>query len=100
MDIERIISLLENSTATIQAAGSFSARLNVVYDILDQAFPKTSAAAAIYGPITDLTGFISRTGIDSLLQVIKKSADSSHEFKTTDAELNIVLKNIYDLVKE
>lgn len=100
MDIERIISLLKASASTIQSASSFSEKLNIVYEILNKAFPETSALAAVYGPITSMTDFMSRTEIDPLLQVIKKSSDSSHEFVTTDEELNSVLKTIYEMVKE
>lgn len=99
MDIERIESLLEASSSTILSVESFSERLNVVYDILDKAFPPTSATAAVYGPITSLANFISRAEIDPLLQVIKNSSDAGLEFVTTDAELNSALKTIYALAK-
>ena len=100
MDIERIKAIIVNSSTTIQSAGSFSDRLNVVYDILDRAFPRTSAAAAIYGPITSLTDFMSRTEIEPLLQVLEKISQTGHKYVTTDKELNSVLEVIYDIVKE
>lgn len=100
MDIERITSLLKASSPTIQSAESFSERMNAVYDILDKAFPRTSAVAAVYGPITSLTDFMSRTEIEPLLEVLKKSSKSGHVYVTTDEELNSVLKAIYEIVKE
>lgn len=100
MDIEKIKSLLDSSSDTILSAESFSERLNIIYDILDKAFPKASVVAAIYGPITSLTDFMSRTEIDSLLQVIKKSSDANHEYVTTDMEMNIILKTIYEMVSQ
>ena len=99
MDIERIKTIIVNSYATIQSGGSFSDRVDVVYDILDKAFPKTSAVAALYGPITSLTDFMSRTEIEPLLEVLKNSSKTSHEYVTTDEELNDVLKAIYEIVK-
>lgn len=99
MDIERIKAIIVNSTTTIQSAGSFSDRVDVVSDILDKAFPKTSAVAVVYGPITSLTDLISRTEIEPLLEVLKNSSKTSHEYVTTDEELNDVLKAIYEIVK-
>jgi hypothetical protein len=98
MDIERIKAIILNSSITVQSAGSFSDRVDVVYDILDKAFPKTSAVAAVYGSITSLTDFMSRTEIEPLLEVLKKSSKTSHEYVTTDEELNSVLKAIYEIV--
>ncbi len=100
MDIERITSLLRASASTIHSASSFSDKLNVVYEILDNAFPKTSTFMAVHGPIKCMTDFMSRNEIEPLLQVLKKSSDSSKEFFTNDAELNLLLKNIYVMVKE
>jgi len=100
MNIKKIVAVLDSHSATIQSAGSFSERLNVVYDVLDKNFPVTSAAAALYGPITSFTDYISRAEIDQLLQVIKKSSDAGHKYVTTDAELNDVLKTIYEIVSD
>ena len=99
MDIERIKAIIVNSSATIQSAGSFSDRVDVVYNILDKAFTKTSAVAALYGPITSLTDFMSRTEIEPLLEVLKNSSKTGHEYLTTDKELNSILKAIYEIVK-
>ena len=57
MDIEKIRAILEYSSATILSVYSFAERIDVVCDILDKAFPNTSALAAIYGPITSMTDF-------------------------------------------
>ena len=100
MEIERIKAIIVNSSTTIQSVDSFSERLNIVYEILDRTFPRTSAIAAIYGPITSLTDFMSRTEIEPLLEVLKKSSKSGHVYATTDEELNSVLKAIYEIVKE
>ena len=100
MDIEKIEVILTSSSSAILAAGSFSERIDVVYDILDKAFPRTSAVAAVYGPITSLTDFMSRTEIEPLLQVIEKSSKSGHEFVTSDTELNNILKAIYEMVQK
>ena len=100
MDIERIEEILQPSSSAIQSVGSFSERLDVVYDILDKSFPRTSALAAVYGSITSLTDFISRSEIEPLLEVIKKSSANHTEYVTTDFELNKVLKAIYNMVKE
>lgn len=100
MDIGRIKSLLETSSSTILSAESFSERLNVIYDILDKEFPPTTVAAAVYGPITSLTDYMSREEIDPLLQVIEKSSKTAHEYMITDRELNEVLNFIYAIVKE
>ena len=100
MEIERIKAIIVNSSTTIQSVDSFSERLNIVYEILDRTFPRTSAIAAIYGPITSLTDFMSRTEIEPLLEVLKKSSKSGHVYVTTDEELNSVLKAIYEIVKE
>lgn len=100
MDIERIQSIIEESTSTILSAGSFSERLNVVSDILDKAFPQASVAAAIYGPITSLTDCVSRIEIGPLLQILKKSSESGHKYLSTDSELNSVLEYIYKIVEE
>ena len=100
MNIDNISTLLASSSTTILSAGSFSDRLDVVYDILDKAFPKSSIVAAVYGPITSLGDYISRAEIEPLLQVIEKSSKSGHEFVTSDAELNSILKAIYAMVKE
>lgn len=100
MDIERIKAIIVNSSTTIQSAGSFSDKVDVVCEILDKAFPRTSAVAAVYGPITSLTDFMSRTEIEPLLEVLKKSSKSGHVYVTTDEELNSVLKAIYEIVKE
>lgn len=99
MDVERIVAIIENSSATIQSAGSFSDRIDVVYDILDKAFPMTSAVAAVYGSITSLTDFVSRTEIEPLLEVLKKSSLIDHVYVTTDEDLNSVLNAIYEIVK-
>ena len=99
MDIERIKSLIVKSSTTIQSAGSFSDKVDVVYDILDKAFPKTSAVSAVYGSITSLTDFMSRTEIEPLLEALKNSSKTGHEYVTTDDELNIILKAIYKIVK-
>lgn len=100
MDIEKIEAILTSSSSAILAADYFSERMDVVYDILDKAFPRTSAVAAVYGPITSLTDFMSRTEIEPLLEVLKKSSKSGHVYVTTDEELNSVLKAIYEIVKE
>ena len=100
MDIERIEEILQASSSAIQSVGSFSERLDVVYDILDKSFPRTSALAAVYGSITSLTDFISRSEIEPLLEVIKKSSANHTEYVTTDFELNKVLKAIYNMVEE
>ena len=100
MDIERIEEILQASSSAIQSVGSFSERLDVVYDILDKSFPRTSALAAVYGSITSLTDFISRSEIEPLLEVIKNSSANHTEYVTTDFELNKVLKAIYNMVKE
>ena len=100
MDIERIEEILQASSSAIQSVGSFSERLDVVYDILDKSFPRISALAAVYGSITSLTDFISRSEIEPLLEVIKKSSANHTEYVTTDFELNKVLKAIYNMVKE
>lgn len=100
MDIEKIEAILTSSSSAILAAGSFSERMDVVYDILDKAFPRTSAVVAVYGSITSLTDFMSRTEIEPLLQVIEKSSKSGHEFVTTDLELNNILKAIYEMVQK
>ena len=99
MDIDKIEAILTSSSSTILSAESFSKRIDVVYDILDKAFPRTSAVAAVYGPITSLTDFMSRTEIEPLLQVIEKSSKSGHEYVTNDTELNNILKTIYEMVK-
>lgn len=99
MDIERIKAIIVKSSTTIQSAGSFSNKVDVVYDILDKAFPKTSAVAAVYGSITSLTDFMSRTEIEPLLKALKKSSKTGLEYMTTDDELNIILKAIYKIVK-
>lgn len=99
MDIEKIEAILTSSSSAILAAGSFSERMDVVYDILDKAFPKTSAVAAVYGSITSLTDFMSRTEIEPLLHVIEKSSKGGHEFVMTDPEMNNILKAIYEMVK-
>ncbi len=88
-----------NSSSTIQSASSFSDRVDVVYNMLDKAFPKTSATAAVYGPITSLTDFMSRTEMEPLLGVLKKSSETGHEYLIADKELNSVLKAIYEIVK-
>ena len=100
MEIERIKAIIVNSSTTIQSVDSFSERLNIVYEILDRTFPRTSAIAAIYGPITSLTDFMSRTEIEPLLEVLKKSSKTGHVYVTTDEKLNSVLKAIYEIVKE
>lgn len=99
MDVERIKAIILNSFTTIQSADSFSDRMDVVYDILDKAFPKTSAVAAVYGPITSLTDFMSRAEIEPLLEVLKKNSKTGQAFLTTDEELNSVLEAIYEIVK-
>lgn len=100
MDIEKIEVILTSSSSAILAAESFSERMDVIYDILDKGFPRTSAVAAVYGSITSLTDFVSRTEIEPLLQVIEKSSKSGHEFVTTDTELNNILKAIYEMVQK
>ena len=99
MDIERIKAIIVNYSTTILSAESFSERIDVVYDILDKAFPRTSAVAAVYGPITSLTDFMSRTEIESLLEVLRKCSKTGHEYVTSDEELNTVLNAIYKIVK-
>lgn len=98
MDIERIKAIIVNSSTIIQSAGSFSDRIDVVYDILDKAFPKTSAVAAVYGSIISLTDFMSRTEIEPLLKVLKNSSMTNHKYVTTEEEMNSILKTIYELV--
>ncbi len=99
MDIEKIEAILTSSSSAILAAGSFSERMDVVYDILDKAFPRTSAVAAVYGSITRMTDFMSRKEIEPLLEVLKNSSKTGHEYLTTDEELNSVLKTIFEIVK-
>ena len=99
MDIERIKAIILNSSSTIQTADSFSSRIDIVYDILDKSFSKTSMEAAMCGPITSLTDFVSRTEIEPLLAVLKNSSETGHVYVTTDEELNSVLSAIYEIVK-
>lgn len=99
MDIERIKAIIVKSSTTIQSAGSFSDKVDMVYDILDNAFPKTSAVTAIYGSITSLADFMSRTEIEPLLEALKNSSKTGHEYVTTDDGLNSILKTIYKIVK-
>ena len=99
MDFTILKSVLISSTTKIQSVESFSDRMNVVYDILDKAFPKTSEMAALYGPITSLGNFMSRTEIEPLLYAIKKSADTEEQFLITDEDLNSILQRIYELAK-
>ena len=99
MDIERIEEILQSSSSAIQSVGSFSERLDVVYDILDKSFPRTSALAAVYGSVTSLTDFMSRNEIEPLLEVIKRSSDNQTKFVTTDSELNEILEAIYKMVR-
>ena len=99
MDIEKIEAILTSSSSAILAAGSFSERMDVVYDILDKAFPRTSAVAAVYGSLTRMTDFMSRKEIEPLLEVLKNSSKTGHEYLTTDEELNSVLKTIFEIVK-
>jgi len=98
MDVNRIKAILEDSSSTILSAESFSERMDMVYEILDKAFPRISATAAVYGPITSLTGFMSRTEIEPLLEVIKKSSKSNDEYVTTDSAINDILRTIYVLI--
>lgn len=100
MDVEKIKAILTSSSTTILSAGSFSERIDVVYDILDKAFPETSALAAVYGPITSLGDFMSRVEIDPLLQVLKTISKTGHKYVITDKELNSILEVIYGIVKE
>lgn len=100
MDKERIIEILQSPSSSIQSDGSFSEKLDVVYDILDKAFPRTSAVAAVYGSVTSLTDYITRSEIEPLLEVINKSSANHTEYVTTDSELNEVLKAIYKMVNE
>lgn len=100
MDIERIKAIIVNSSTTIQSADSFSDRIDAVYGILDKAFPKTSAAAAVYGPITSLTDFMSRTEIEPLLHILMKSSETGHKYLIADVELNSVLEAIYEIVEK
>ena len=100
MFIEKIKTIITSSSTTILSVGSFSERIDMVYDILDQAFPETSALAAVYGPITSLGDFISRTEIDPLLQVLKTISETGHKYVSTDRDLNSVLDIIYELVEE
>ena len=53
----------------------------------------------LYGPITNLIGFMSRTEIEPLSEVLKNSSKIGHEYVTTDEELNSILKVIYVIVK-
>lgn len=99
MDIEKIEAILTSSSSAILSAGSFSERMDVVYDILDKAFPRTSEVAAVYGPITSLTDYMSRTEIEPLLEVLKISSKIGHKYVTTDEELNNILQAIYEIVK-
>ena len=99
MDIERIKEIIVSSSTTIKSVGSFSERIDMVYDILDKAFPKTSAIAAVYGTITSLTDFMSRTEIEPLLEALTNCSKTGHWYVTTDDELNSVLHAIYEIVK-
>ena len=100
MDIENIKAILTLSSTTILSARSFSERIDVVYDILDKAFPNTSVIAAVYGPITSLGEYMSRTELDPLLKVLRRISETGHEYVTTDKDLNSVLKMIYEIVEE
>ena len=100
MDIEKIKEILMSSSTTVLSADSFSERINVVYSLLDKTFPKTSALAAVYGSITSLGDFMSRTEIDPLLQVLKKISETGHKYVSSDKELNSVLEVVYEIVEE
>lgn len=99
MNIARIESLLAENTSAIMSASSFAERLDVIYDLLDKEFPQTSVTAAIYGPITSMGDFMSRTQIEPLLYAIKQSSQAGTKYLVTDKELNDVLQLIYDKVK-
>lgn len=100
MDTARIESLLDRNSSAIMSAGSFAERLNIVYDLLDKEFPQTSVMATIYGPITSMGDFMSRTGIEPLLYAIKQSSQTRTVWLTTDEEVNRALRLIYNRIKQ
>ena len=100
MDIEKIREILDYNADTIISADSFSERINVVYDLLDKGFPKSSVVAAAYGPVTRFFNYMSRAEIEPLLQVLKKLSETGHKYVTTDKEMNTVLEVIYDIVEK
>ncbi len=81
------------------SAGSFAERLNIIYDLFDKEFPKTSVMAAVYGPITSMGDFMSRTELEPLLYAVKQSSQIGTEYLTTDEEINDALQLIYSRIK-
>lgn len=71
-----------------------------IYEIIDSEFPKKSITSAIIGPITDMGGFMERTEIDQLLQIIRHSANTGEEFSALYSEYDSVLILIYGFIKK
>ena len=58
MDILKIKRVLVESSSKINKAESFSDRMMIIYNELDKAFPQTSQAVALYGPITSMVDYM------------------------------------------
>ena len=81
------------------SCNAFVDKMDVVYDILDREFPKTSTVSAVYGSITNMCDFISRTELEPLLYAIKESSRTGVEYYISDEETNNALQMIYRMIE-
>ena len=100
MNNNQVLLLIEESSAVILSAKSFTERLDIIYDVLDKAFPSSDFSSALYGPITSMADYMVRAEIEPLLYALKESSRTGKEYMLSNSELSVVLDEIYKIAKQ
>lgn len=100
MDIARFKSLLQSSSEKFIDGQSFSQRIDIVRDIIDNEYPKIPINLALNGSIIYMEKFMKREKIETLLKVLKHSSHENREYIIDDSELNEVLQLVYRFVNQ
>ena len=100
MDIARFKSLLHSSSEKFIDGQSFSQRIDIVRDIIDNEYPKIPINIALNGPVIYMEKFMEREKIETLLKVLKHSSHENKEYIIDDSELNEVLQLVYRFVNQ
>lgn len=100
MDIAKLKSLLQSSSEKFIDGQSFSQRIDIVRDIIDNEYPKIPINLALNGSVIYMEKFMEREKIETLLKVLKHSSQENREYIIDDSELNEILQLVYRFVNQ